>query len=103
LVYSVLFDEAGKPQQVDLLYPGVLNPDIKRLDAVTREVMRQWKVAYSFDGVPITCRAMVPITFQTDFQTGALQAPAEVGAQFDSYPDKCPAVTLETQVVGSFL
>ena len=103
LVYSVQYDEAGKPQQVDLVYPAEPDRVYKRLDQATREAMRQWVMPQTFGGVPITCRANVPITFATTVDSQSLRAPPDVDASFDKYTDLCPATKLETVVVGTFL
>ena len=103
LVYSVLYDEAGKPSEVALVYPAQIDRAYQRLDAASREAMAKWSVPHTFEGTPIACRANVPITFQTDYPAGVLQAPAEVAALFDRYTDMCPEAKLETPVAGTFL
>ena len=103
LVYAVLFDETGKPSQVDLVYPAKLDRVYQRLDVASRETMTKWSSPHTFEGAPIACRANVPITFQTDYPAGVLQAPPEVAALFERYTDMCPQAKLETAVEGSFL
>ncbi len=106
LVYSVLYDEVGKPQQVDLVYPSALDRDIKRFDEAARNAIAKWKATHEFAGVPIACRANVPITFQVenaDGTYGSLRVPPEVVAYFDKYTDMCPSTKLETPVKDTFL
>ncbi len=103
LVYSVQYDEAGKPQQVDLVYPVEPDRVHKRLDQAAREAMRQWVVPQTFAGAPITCRANVPITFTTTVDSQSLRAPPDVDASFEKYTDLCPTTKLETVMAGTFL
>ena len=102
LVYSVLYDEAGKPQQVDLVHPAVVDADHRRLDAATREAMAAWTAIHTFAGAPIACRSKVPVTFQTG-DADPLAVPAHVEAVFARYTDMCPVPVLETPVAGTFL
>lgn len=102
LVYSVHYDEAGKPQRVELVHPTRVDADHKRLDAATRAAIANWTARYAFDGAPITCRTKVPVTFQTG-DADAKPVPAEVDALFERYIDMCPVARLQTQVVGTFL
>lgn len=103
LVYSVLYDEAGKPQQVDLIYPAKSDRVSKRLDQAAREAIRQWVVPQTFGGEAIVCRARVPITFTTTVDARSLRVPPEVDASFEKHADLCPATRLDTDVVGTFL
>lgn len=103
LVYSVLYDEAGKPQQVDLVYPATSDRVTKRLDQAARDAMREWVAPQTFGGEAIVCRARVPITFTTTVDGRSLRVPPEVDASFGKYTDLCPATKLETEVVGTFL
>lgn len=106
LVYAVLYDEVGKPQQVDLVFPTKLDRDLKRLDAASRDAIARGVSPQTFDGVAISCRAKIPMTFQTAGAGGAfapLKSPPEVAAAFDRYTDRCPVTVLETSVNGTFL
>jgi len=103
LVYAVLYDEAGKAQQVDLIHPSDPDRDYRRLDKSAREAMAQWVRPHKFEGTPIACRAKVPITFITDDSPEQTRVPPEVAAFFDKYTDMCPAVELETPVADTFL
>lgn len=106
LVYRVVYDEAGKPQQIDLLYPHEVNRDIALLDAAVRKAIAEWTVANTFDGAPISCRIKIPMTFRppgSDAASDPIQVPAEVDAAFAALPDKCPTTTLETRVEGTLL
>ena len=103
LVYAVLYDAAGKPSEVELVYPAQVDRVYQRLDAASREAIAKWSVPHTFEGAPIACRNNVPITFQTDYPAGALQAPAETAALFDRYTDMCPEAKLETPVAGTFM
>ena len=102
LVYSVHYDEAGKPQRVERVHPGTVDADHKQLDAATREAMANWSVTHTFDGAPITCRTKVPVTFQTG-DAEPMPVPAEIEALFARYTDMCPAPVLQTPVAGTFL
>lgn len=104
LVYAVLYDEAGKPLQVDLVYPAGLDRDIKIFDDSARKAISKWEETHEFAGSPISCRANVPITFQVsnaDSFPAPLRAPPEVATMFDKYSDMCPKSTLETPVKGT--
>ncbi len=106
LVYGVLYDEAGKPVQVDLVYPTGRDRDTRRFDEFARKAIAQWHVPHEFAGVPISCRANAPITFQvtdTDSPPEPLRAQPEVSASFDKYTDTCPATKLETVVKDTIL
>ncbi|WP_330947658.1 hypothetical protein [Thermomonas sp. LB-4] len=103
LVYAVLYDAAGKPSEVELMYPAQVDRVYQRLDAASREAIAKWSVPHTFEGAPIACRDNVPITFQTDSLTSQLQAPPEVAELFDRYTDMCPEAKLETPVAGTFL
>lgn len=103
LVYAVLYDAAGKPIEVELVYPGKVDRVYERLDVASREAMAKWSVPHTFEGAPIACRDNVPITFQTGDLSGQLQAPPEVAELFDRYTDMCPEAKLETPVAGTFL
>lgn len=102
LVYSVQYDAAGKPGQIDLVHPTTPDADHRRLDAATRAAMTEWTASHSFDGAPVACRTKVPVTFQTG-DAEPLPVPPQVDAQFARYPDMCPAAVLQTKVAGSFL
>lgn len=103
VVYAVLYDEAGKPQQVDLLYPSELDRDYKRLDKAARDAIAQWVMPHTFDGAPISCRTYTPITFRTDGAGELPRVPPERMASFNGYVDRCPTTSLETPVAGTFL
>lgn len=103
VVYAVLYDEAGKPQQVDLLYPSELDRDGKRLDKAAREAIAQWVMPHTFNGVPIACRIYTPITFRTDGVGEPPRVPPERMSSFNGYVDRCPTTSLETPVAGTFL
>lgn len=104
LIYAVLFDEAGKPLQVDLVYPSERNRDISRLDEVAREGIAKWTWPKTFEGKPISCREGVPVVFGAD---NALEQPhthSGSGHAFDKYTDMCPTTTfLETPVKDTLL
>lgn len=103
VVYAVLYDEAGKPQQVDLLYPSELDRDGKRLDKAAREAIAQWVMPHTFNDAPIACRTYTPITFRTDGAGEPPRVPPERMASFNGYVDRCPTTSLETPVAGTFL
>ena len=102
LLYSVQYDLAGKPEQVDLMYPAEVDATHMRLDAAVREAMAQWTVPHSFAGNPIACRAKVPIVFASS-SAPELQKLAGADTLFDHYTDMCPEAKLETPVAGTFL
>lgn len=103
VVYAVLYDEAGKPRQVDLLYPSELDRDYKRLDEAARDAIAQWVMPHTFDGAPISCRTYTTITFHTDGAGELPRVPPERMASFNGYVDRCPTTSLETPVAGTFL
>lgn len=106
LIYAVLFDEAGKPQQVDLVrsFPG--NRQVDSFDEAAREAIARWVWPRTFDGKPISCRAAVPIAFGTipeSAHTPSADDSTKVDA-FAKYQDMCPlSLSLETKVKGTFL
>ena len=106
LVYAVLFDEAGKPQQVDLVRPSTRNRQIDSFDEAAREAIAEWVWPKTFDGKPISCRAAVPVAFGT-IREGAPEPSGSDSSKadaFDRYEDMCPlSMSLETQVKGTFL
>ena len=86
LVYAVMYGEAGKPRQVDLVHPAKLDRDIKRFDESARNAIARWDAKYEFAGAPISCRANIPITFQVSDSGGVpapLRVPPEVAASFN--------------------
>ncbi len=112
LVYAVLFDEAGKAVQVDLVYPTEPDRDARLLDKSARNAIAKWATLNEFDGVPISCRAKVPIAFEVSSMSSApfrvpasapLREPPEVSASFDKYTDMCPVTKIETVVKDTFL
>jgi hypothetical protein len=100
-VYAVLFDEAGKPQQVDLVYPQQLDYDQRQLDKASHAAIAQWIRPIAVDGMPIACRVNVPISFRTGDEP--MVDDADLAARFDNFADKCPAAKLITEVVGTYL
>jgi len=102
LLYSVQYDQAGKPQQIDLMYPVEVDSIHMRLDGAVRDAMAQWTVRHSFGGQPIACRSKVPMVFASR-NAPVLEELAEVAALFDRYTDMCPEAKLETPVAGTFL
>ena len=106
LVYAVLYDEAGKPIQVDLVYPSGLGRGTKHFDDSARKAISKWEVTHEFAGSPISCRANETITFEVGDAGGfpaPLRAPPEVAAMFDKYSDICPVTILETPVKGTVI
>lgn len=100
-VYAVLFDEAGKPQQVDLLYPQQLDYDQRQLDKASRVAIAQWIQPNAVDGMPIACRVNVPISFRSGDEP--MLDDTDLVAKFDNFADKCPVPKLITEVVGTYL
>ena len=101
LAYGVLYDEAGKPVQVDLVYSSGRDRDTKHFDDSARKAISKWEHTHEFAGSPISCRANVTITFEVGDAGGfpaPLRAPPEVAAMFDKYSDMCPMTILETPV-----
>lgn len=103
LVYAILYDEAGKPQQVDLMYPAELDRNIRGFDEASRKTIAKWVAPKTFDGMPISCRERRPIGFNTGDESLPLRVPPEVASSFDKYTDMCPLTTLETPAAGTFL
>ncbi|MFN3310562.1 MAG: hypothetical protein ACK40R_02515 [Thermomonas sp.] len=103
LVYAVLFGENGVPQAIQLMYPATQDSTSERLDRASRKALHEWVVPHTFRGTPIACRAKVPITFVTARNPDLLRQLPEVDALFEAYVDRCPAVRLETPVVGTML
>lgn len=107
LVYAVLFDEAGKPLEVDLVHPSKRTGDIDRFDKAAREGMERWVWPKTFDGKPISCRASVPVIFgtvDTRNAPGSSRANSNEVDGFAKYTDMCPETTsLETSVKGTLL
>lgn len=104
LVYAVLFGEDGVPREIQRMYPTTQDSTSERLDKASRKALHQSVVPHAFRGVPIACRAKVPFTFFGSTRNpDLLHQPPEVDALFESYPDRCPEVRLETPVVGTML
>lgn len=107
LVYAVLFDEAGKPLEVDLVYPSERTGDINHFDKAAREGMARWVWPKTFDGKPISCRASVPVIFgtvDTRNPPGSSRTNSSEADAFAKYTDMCPETTsLETSVKGTLL
>lgn len=102
-IYAMRVDAQGTPYDIELLAPEPLGRDMKTLEQASRTAIAKWTLETPrADGVPVDCRAIVPIQFALGpYDAWDKTALALYRARF---ADACPAAPeLLTKVAGTLL